>query len=54
MIQQLSPATFFVTFTSAKSKWFPLLKNLYCLNNKKLGLNIPFDKLEPKKVVDFI
>ncbi len=27
---------------------------MYDLNNYKLGLNIPFDKLEPKHVVDFI
>ncbi len=29
MIWQSGPPTFFVTFTSAKSKWFPLLKFLY-------------------------
>ncbi len=28
MIRQLGPPTFFATFTSAKSKWFPLL-NVY-------------------------
>ncbi len=56
MIRQLGPpiATFFVTFTSAKSKWLPLLKCLYDLNSKKLGLSIPFDKLEPKHVIDLI
>jgi hypothetical protein len=31
-----------------------LLKCLYDLNSKKLGLNIPFDKLEPKHVADLI
>jgi hypothetical protein len=31
-----------------------LLKCLYDLNNYKLGLNIPFDKLEPKHVVHLI
>jgi len=54
MIWQLSPPTFFVTFISAESKCLPLLKCLYDLNNKKLGLNIPFDKLKPKHVVEFI
>jgi hypothetical protein len=54
MIRQLCPPTFFVTFTSVKSKWLPLLKCLYDLNSKKLGLNIPFDQLKPKHVVDFI
>jgi hypothetical protein len=54
MIQQLGPPTFFVTFTNVESKWLSLLKCLYNLNNYKLGLNIPFDKLEPKHVVDLI
>jgi hypothetical protein len=54
MIQQLGPPTFFVTFTSVESKWLPLLKCLYDLNSKKLGLIIPFDKLEPKHLIDFI
>ncbi len=44
----------FVTFTSAKSTWPLLLKCLYELNSKKLGFNIPFDKLEPKHVVNLI
>jgi hypothetical protein len=55
MIQQLGRPTFFVTFfTSVESKWLLLLKCLYDLNSKKLGFNIPFDKLEPKHVVDLI
>jgi hypothetical protein len=54
MIRQLGPPTFFVTFTNVESTCLPLLKCLYDLNNKKIGLNIPFDKLEPKHVVDFI
>jgi len=54
MIWKLSPPTFFVTFTSVQSTWFPLLKCLYDLNNKKLKFNIPFDKLKPKHVVDLI
>ncbi len=54
MIWQLGPPTFFVTFTNAESKWLPLLKCLYDLNSKKLGLNIPFDKLEPKHVANLI
>jgi hypothetical protein len=37
MIQQLGPPTFFVTITSAESKWFFLLKCLYDVNNKKSG-----------------
>ncbi len=53
MTQQLGP-TFFVTFTNVESKWLPLLKYLYDLNSKKLGLNIPFNKLEPKHVIDLI
>jgi hypothetical protein len=51
---QLGLPTFFVTFTSVESKWISLLKCLYDLNSKKLGLNIPFDKLKPKHVADFI
>ncbi len=54
MIQQLDTPTFFVTFMNVKSKWIPLLKCLYDLNNKKLGFNIPFDKLEPKHVANII
>jgi hypothetical protein len=54
MIRQLGPPTFFVTFVNVESKWIRLLKYLYDLNSKKLGLNIPFDKLKPKHVVDFI
>jgi hypothetical protein len=54
MIWQLAPLTFFVTFTSVESRWLPLFKFLYDLNSKNLGLNIPFNKLEPKHVVDFI
>jgi hypothetical protein len=54
MIQQLGPPTFFVTFASVESKWLPLLRCLYDLNSKKLGLNIPFKKLTPKHVVDLI
>jgi hypothetical protein len=54
MIQQLGPPTFVVMFTSVKSKWFPLLKFLYDLNSKKLGLHTPFNKLKPKHVVDLI
>jgi hypothetical protein len=54
MIWQLGPPTFFVTFISVESNWLILLKKLYDLNNKNLGLNIPFDKLETKHVVDFI
>ncbi len=54
MIQQLGPPTFFVTFIIVKSKWLPLFKCLYDLNSKKLGFNIPFDKLEPKHVANLI
>jgi hypothetical protein len=54
MIRQLGPPTFFVTFNSVESKWLLLLKCLYDLNSKKIGLNIPFDKLEPKHVANFI
>ncbi len=54
MIRQLGPPTFFVTFTSAESKWPPLLKCLYDLNYKKLALNVSFDKLESKHIVDLI
>jgi hypothetical protein len=54
MIQQLGPPTFFVTFTNVESKWLLSLKCLYDLNSKNLGLNIPFDKLKPKHVVDLI
>jgi hypothetical protein len=43
-----------VTFTNAESKWFPLLKNLYDLNSKKLGLNILSDNLKPKHVANLI
>ncbi len=43
-----------VTFTSVQSKWLLSLKCLYDLNSKKLGHNIPFDKLEPKHVADLI
>jgi hypothetical protein len=34
MIQQLGPPTFFVIFTTAESKWLPLLKCLYDLHSK--------------------
>ncbi len=54
MIRQLGPPTFFITFTSAESRWLPLLRCLYDLNSKKLGCNIPFDKLEPKHVANVI
>jgi hypothetical protein len=54
MIRQLGPPTFFGSFTSVESKWLPLLKCLYNLNSKKLGLNISFHKLEPKHVIDLI
>ncbi len=46
--------TFFVTFISVESNWLLLLKCLYDLNSKNLGLNIPFDKLEPKQVANLI
>ncbi len=36
MTWQLGPPTFFVTFTSVESKWFPLIKCLYDLNSKKI------------------
>jgi len=54
MTQQLGPPTFFVTFINVKSKRILLLKCSYDLNSKKLGFNIPFDKLEPKHVADLI
>jgi len=54
MIWQLGPPKKFITFTIAKSKWLPLLKCLYNLNSKKLGLNIPFDKLKPKHFTNII
>jgi hypothetical protein len=54
MICQLGPPTFFVTFTSAKNKWHPLLQCLYDFNSKKLGFNMAFDKLEMKHIVDLI
>jgi hypothetical protein len=53
MIQQLGPPTFFV-FISAENIWLLLLKCLYDLNSKNLKLNILFDKLEPKHVVNHI
>jgi len=43
-----------VAFTNAESKWFPLLRCLYDLNSKKLGLNIIFDNLKPKHVANLI
>ncbi len=52
MVQQLSPSTFFITFTSVESKWLPLLKCLYDLNSKIIKLNIPFVNLELEHVVD--
>jgi len=54
MIGQLGPQTFFVTFSSAKNKWPPLLQCLYDFNSKKLGFNMPFDKLEIKHIVNLI
>jgi hypothetical protein len=54
MICQLGPLTFFVMFISAKSKWLPLLQCLYNFSSKKLGFNVPFDKLEIKHIVDLI
>jgi hypothetical protein len=54
MIRQLCPQTVFVIFTSVESKWFFKIKCLYDLNIKKLGFNIPFDKLKPKHVADLI
>jgi hypothetical protein len=41
-------------FTNAKSKWLPLLQCLYNLNSKKLGFDIPFDKLEAKHIPNLI
>jgi hypothetical protein len=54
MIGQLGSPTFFVTFNSAKNEWLPLLQCLYDFNSKKLGFNMPFDKLEMKHIVDLI
>jgi hypothetical protein len=54
IICQLGPLTFFVTFTSAKSKWFPLLQCLYDFNSKKLRFDMPFDKLETKHIANLI
>jgi hypothetical protein len=54
MIWQLGSPTFFVTFISVESKLLNLLKCLYDLNSRKLRFNIPFDKLEPKHVIDLI
>jgi hypothetical protein len=54
MICELNPSTFFVTFISAKSKWLPLLQCWYDFNSKKLGFNVPFDKLEIKHIANLI
>ena len=53
MIRQ-GPPTFFVTFTSAESKWPPLLQCLYDINYKKIALKVPFDKLASKHIADLI
>ncbi len=47
-------STFFITFIGVESKWLPLFKCLYDLNSKNLGINIPFDKIKPKHVANFI
>jgi hypothetical protein len=54
LICQLSPLTFFVTFTSAENKWLPLLQHLYDFNSEKLGFDVPFDKLETKHIANLI
>jgi hypothetical protein len=38
MIRQLGPSTFFVTLTSAKQLWTPLIEALYKLNATRLNL----------------
>jgi hypothetical protein len=42
MIRQLGPPTFFVTLTSAKQLWVPLIKALYKLKKAQLNLNSTF------------
>ncbi len=54
MICQLNPPTFFVTFISVESKWPSLLQCLNDFNSKKLGFNMPFDKLETKHIANLI
>jgi hypothetical protein len=54
MICQLGPLTFFVTFISVESKWLPLLLCLYDFNSKKLGFDMPFDKLETKHIANIV
>lgn len=36
MLRQLSPPTFFVTFTSVESKWNTLMSTLYTFNKKPI------------------
>jgi hypothetical protein len=48
----IKPPTFFITFISAKSKWFFLLQSLHDFNNKKLRFDVPFDKLEIKHIAE--
>lgn len=48
MIHQLCPLTFFITFMSVETKWF---LSLYDLNHKRKIANIPFDRLEPKHII---
>jgi hypothetical protein len=51
MIHQLCPTTFFITFTSVETKWFLLFHSLYDLNQKIKIADIPFDRLEPKHII---
>ncbi len=54
MICQLGPPTFFVTFTSAKSKWNTLMLVLQTLNNNHMEILENFDELEFKHFADLV
>jgi hypothetical protein len=54
MICQLGPPTFFVTYTSAQTRWIALMSSLHMLNKKYIYIPKNFDKLEFKHMGDLV
>jgi hypothetical protein len=46
MIRQFGPPTFFVTFTSIKRLWDPLIKTLHTLHASRLNFQNKIENLQ--------
>jgi hypothetical protein len=53
-IKQISPPTCFVTFTSIKRLWDPLIKALHTLHAKKLNLPDKIEDLQSIHIIELI